>query len=109
MIEGVQGEAGKTASPQAMKSEEHFSQLINRITTSLEEIGLYSINCDAILHGESYCSYDDLRSKIINNKTFLRIDIDCFIGETAWHSDRTEFFMKIAEMDIEDFSKFFLE
>lgn len=109
MIEGA-GEGHNAPLLSTMDSEMIFVNLVNSISSSLEEIGLYAINHDAILTGERHRSYDDLREKIMNNQTQLRFDIDCFIGPTAWkdkEKDLTQFFLDMADINLEDLADYF--
>lgn len=92
-----------------MNSQQIFVSLIDEIFAKLDSIGLYVIESDMNIIGSTvpYNSYDELRDHIKDSKAMGFMDLECFIGKSAWREDPKELFMDMAEIEITDISEYF--
>lgn len=55
------------------------------MTEALDQIGLYVIDCNmSIQSHKQYSNLEDLKYDVINNQASIVLDVDCFIGKSAW-------------------------
>ena len=88
-----------------------FSDVINKLTSVLEETGLYVANCHMeIESNKRYSDLETLRKDVINNQAGITLDVDCFIGNALWRV--TEDYTnpaKFISFDFSDIEQYFKE
>lgn len=67
-------------------TNETFIGVLNSLTQCLDNIGLYviDVNMDIVSAKGLHSSLEDLRKSAINKEADVYLDVDCFIGNSAW-------------------------
>ena len=73
------------------ESNQIFVDVIQRFVNSLDQIGLYVLDSNLeILTSSRVANLDDVRRKATHGEVQVRLNADCFIGNSAWRNIDTK-------------------